>query len=83
MLFRSKIAGFVVMAGNVRPLEELIVDQVEYMASLKGNLTAEEQAKLAEFKKNPFAGMSLPAAYLADLKDYRPDAEAKKSILRC
>ena len=72
-----KIAGFVVMAGNVRSLEELIVDQVEYLASLKGNLTAEDQAKLAEIKKNPFAGMSVPAAYLADLKGYRPDLEAK------
>ncbi|MGA2650611.1 MAG: alpha/beta fold hydrolase [Terracidiphilus sp.] len=73
-----KIAGFVVMAGNVRPLEELIVDQTEYIASLKGNLIAEDQAKLAEIKKNPFAGMSLPAAYMADLKGYHPDAEAKK-----
>jgi len=65
------------MAGNVRPLEELIVDQVEYLASLKGNLTAEDQAKLAEIKKNPFAGMNLPTPYLADLKGYRPDVEAK------
>ena len=72
-----KIAGFIVMAGNVRPLEELIVDQVEYLASLKGNLTAEDQTRLAEIKKNPFAGMSVPAAYLADLKGYRPDLEAK------
>jgi dienelactone hydrolase len=72
-----KIAGFIVMAGNVRPLEESIVDQMEYLASLKGNLTAEDQAKLAEIKKNPFAGMNLPAPYLADLKGYRPDLEAK------
>jgi dienelactone hydrolase len=72
-----KIAGFVVMAGNVRTLEELIVDQTEYIASLKENLTANDQAKLAEIKKNPFAGMSLPAAYVADLKGYRPDLEAK------
>jgi dienelactone hydrolase len=72
-----KIAGFIVMAGNVRPLEDLIVDQTEYIASLKGNLTAENQAKLAEIKKKPFAGMNVPAPYLADLKGYRPDLEAK------
>jgi dienelactone hydrolase len=72
-----KIAGFVVMAGNVRPMEELIVEQSEYLASLKGNLTAEDQAKLAELKRNPFADLSVPAAYLADLKGYRPDLEAK------
>jgi dienelactone hydrolase len=72
-----KMAGFIVMAGNVRTLEEGLIDQVEYIASLKGNLTAEDQAKLAEIKKNPFAGMNLPAPYLADLKGYRPDVEAK------
>ena len=73
-----KIAGFIVMAGPARPLGDVIVDQAEYMASLKGNLTADDQAKLAEIKKNPFAGTSLPATYLADLKGYRPDVEAKK-----
>jgi dienelactone hydrolase len=72
-----KIAGFVVLAGNVRPLEEGFIDQVEYLASLKGNLTAEDQEKLAAIKKNPLAGMNLPTPYLADLKGYRPDVEAK------
>lgn len=71
------IAGFVVMAGNVRPLEELLVDQAEYSASLKGSLTAEDEAKLQEYQRNPFAGMNLPVPYLADLKGYRPDVEAK------
>ena len=72
-----KIAGFVVMAGNVRPLEELIVDQTEYIASLEDNLTAEDQTRLAEIRKNPFAGMNVPAPYLVDLKGYRPNVEAK------
>ena len=72
-----RIAGFVVMAGNVRPLEELIVDQTEYIASLKGNLTVEDQTKLTQIRKNPFGGMSVPASYLNDLKGYRPDFEAK------
>jgi fermentation-respiration switch protein FrsA (DUF1100 family) len=71
------MAGFIVMAGNVRPLEELIIDQAEYLASLNGNLTAEDQAKLNEYKKNPLAGSNLPAQYLADLKGYRPNVEAK------
>lgn len=72
-----RIAGFVVMAGSVRPLEELIVDQTEYIASLKGNLTVEDQTKLAQIKKDPFRGMNVPASYLDDLKGYRPDLEAK------
>jgi len=73
----SKLAGFVVMAGNVRPLGDLIVEQNEFFASLAGPLTAETEAKLEAIRKDPYAGLNLPASYLADLKDYHPDREAK------
>ncbi len=72
-----KLAGFIVMAGNVRSLEELIVDQTQYLASLKGPLTAEDQAHIAAVKRNPFGDFQIPAPYLADLKNYRPDLAAK------
>jgi hypothetical protein len=72
-----KLAGFIVLAGNVRPLEELVVEQTEYILSLKGTLTAEEQAHLDAVRKNPLAQFHVPAAYLADLRNYHPDAEAK------
>lgn len=73
-----KLAGFIVMAGNVRPLDELIVEQAEYMARLKGKLTLDDEATLEVIRKNPFAAVNLPTPYLADLKGYRPDSEAKQ-----
>jgi dienelactone hydrolase len=72
-----KLAGVIVMAGNVRSLGELIVEQDEYFASLAGPLTAETQAKLEAVRRDPYAGLNVPPRYLADLKDYHPDAEAK------
>jgi dienelactone hydrolase len=76
-----KLAGFIVMAGNVRPMEELIVEQAEYMAHLKGKLTADDEARLEAIRKNPFAAVPLPAPYLADLKGYRPDSEARQCAM--
>jgi fermentation-respiration switch protein FrsA (DUF1100 family) len=74
----AKLAGFIVMAGNVRPLEELVVEQAGYLTSLDGPPTAEMQARLEALRKNPLAALGpLPPRYLADLKDYHPDAEAK------
>ncbi len=74
-----KLAGAIVMAGNVRPLEHLIVEQNEYAAALKGNLTPAEQETLAEMRRNPSSAVSfLPEKYLLDLKGYNPAEEARK-----
>ncbi len=73
----AKLAGFIVMAGNVRPLGELIVEQSEYLAGLDGPPAAEARARLEAVRKDPFAGFGVPPQYLADLKDYHPDSEAK------
>ena len=74
----SKLAGFIVLAGNVRSLEESVVEQTEYLAALNGPLTPDTQARLEAVRKNPLAVLgSLPPRYLADLKDYHPDAEVK------
>ncbi|MGA2184173.1 MAG: alpha/beta fold hydrolase [Bryobacteraceae bacterium] len=72
-----KLAGFIVLAGNARPLEELIVEQTEYIASLQANLTAADQARLDAIRKNPLADLHVPEPYLTDLKNYRPASEAK------
>jgi hypothetical protein len=67
------LAGVIVMAGNVRPLEELIVEQSEYRASLKGEITPAEQQQLAVIRRDPW--VALPGAtekYKADLKGYNP-----------
>ena len=46
----SKNAGFIVMAGPTRPLEDLFVEQTEYIYLLDGKLSDEEKASLEETK---------------------------------
>ena len=89
----GKLAGLVLMAGNVRPLEDLVVEQVTYMGitgtepdSAKVYETKLEKAKAfqAKVKKleagdedSPALG-GVPVAYWVDLKEYDPAAAAKK-----
>lgn len=84
------IAGLIVMAGPTRPLEDLMLDQFNYLASL-GQI---DQAQLAAVKqqvaqvkalqpddatKVPSAILfNTPAAYWLDLKGYNPPAVAAK-----
>jgi dienelactone hydrolase len=79
----GKLAGMVLMAGNVRPLEDLLVEQVEYMG-IKGDQLERSKALQAKVKKlepadedSPALG-GLPVSYWLDLKDYDPAAAAKK-----
>jgi dienelactone hydrolase len=74
------LAGVIVMAGSVRPLEESIVEQFAYIFSLKGEPTAAQSAQLEAIRKDPWT--VLPGAgekYKADLKDYHPAALAAES----
>jgi dipeptidyl aminopeptidase/acylaminoacyl peptidase len=74
-----KLAGVIIMAGNVRPLEELIVEQTEYMASLSGANSEAERKKLEQIKQDPWSiAGKVPASYRDDLKGYNPAAEARK-----
>jgi dienelactone hydrolase len=81
------IAGLVLLAGNVRPLEDLIVEQVRYQAKLAGPITPVIQKAIdaadasAQELRNPnlAAGMTvhvlgapLPASYVLDLRTYHP-----------
>jgi len=69
----TRLAGVIVMAGNVRPLEELIVAQTEYLFGLKGQLTDTERAQLDAIRKDPWKVLpGVTAKYRADLKDYQP-----------
>jgi len=75
-----KLAGAIIMAGNARPLEEIILDQNEYAAQLKGTLSDSERAQLEALRRNPrLALLSFPSKYVEDLKDYRPVALAKST----
>src|SRR5207248_2053136 len=39
----TNIAGFVIMAGPTRPLEDMMVEQVNYIVSLKDSVTDDER----------------------------------------
>jgi len=71
------LAGIIILAGSVRPLEVLIVEQTEYLFRLKGDLTPSQQAQLEALKRDPWqVAPGITAAYKADLKDYNPPAVA-------
>lgn len=75
----ARLAGGIVMAGNVRPLEELVVEQTEYLLSLSGGGTPAQRSQLEQLKKNPWSiAPNVPQSYRDDLKGYNPAAEAKK-----
>jgi uncharacterized protein len=76
------LAGAIVMAGSVRPLEELIVEQYEYLFGLEHEMTAAQQTRLAGIRRDPWS--VLPGAgekYKADLKGYDPVAMAAASAV--
>ncbi len=45
-----KIAGFILCAAPSRPLEEIILDQITYIAGLDGDISAEERERLDEMQ---------------------------------
>jgi dienelactone hydrolase len=88
-----KIAGLIVMAGNTRPLEELVVEQLTYIYSLQRGPTDKQKEELAELRKKvdrvKSADLSadtpgkelplgVPGGYWLALRDYHPDQVAAK-----
>ncbi|MDA3862420.1 MAG: DUF3887 domain-containing protein [Deltaproteobacteria bacterium] len=47
----DSIAGAIMLAGSVRPLEELYLDQVTYLAKLDGKIDQKEKARIKKVKK--------------------------------
>jgi uncharacterized protein len=45
------IAGLIVMAGASRPIEEALVEQLDYVLSLEKNLSDQEKARVEKMKK--------------------------------
>jgi len=89
----SKIAGFIVMAGTVRPLEDVILDQFSYVLSVDGVISEAEKTELDKLKRqiakvkdptlSPTSSASdlplgAPAAYWLDLRGYNPAETAKE-----
>jgi len=89
----TSIAGMIILAGNARPLEDLIVEQVEYVYSLDGIVNEERKKILKKLKrqaqmvKSPTLSVAtpedslplyVPAAYWLSLKGYNPIQTASK-----
>ncbi len=87
----TEIAGFIIMAGTTRPVEEVMLEQVKYIISVDGKITENEKARLSEIEntvekvKNlkestSRSGQNLlgaPPEYWLDLRSYNPAQTAK------
>lgn len=89
------IAGLAILAGATRPLEDMMVEQVEYIARLDGTMSNEETKQLEQFKSvaarvkaltakdatdsNPIVGAA--PSYWLDLRAYDAAATAAKLTL--
>ena len=82
-----QVAGIIIMAGNARPLEKLVIDQIKYIASLTSAPTPENQKQIdraeaiAAQVESPalkpsdtvdFFGSPIPGSYFLDLRSYDP-----------
>jgi fermentation-respiration switch protein FrsA (DUF1100 family) len=86
------LAGIILMAGPARALEDLMLEQITYLFSLRGEPTAEKKAELAEVKKQverikdpqlppdtPTEQLlGAPASYWLSLRGYQPITVAKR-----
>lgn len=87
----KEIAGIIIMAGNARPLEDLVLEQVKYIASLSPE-TAESKSQIEDLKvqvlnvkslskESDLESYQLPLGisktYWMSLKDYNQVAAAK------
>lgn len=86
------IAGLAILAGATRPLEDMMLEQVEYIARLDGTVSTEEQKQLEQLKlvaasvkaltakdaTNPTPLLGAAPSYWLDLRAYDAPATAAK-----
>lgn len=85
------VAGFVILAGTSRPLEDILLEQTNYVLSVEEGLVEKERqmleklmgqvdrVKSPDLSKDTPAGelpLGVPAAYWLDLRGYEPAKEA-------
>jgi hypothetical protein len=88
------ISGFIIMAGTTRPLEDVTLEQFNYIFSLDGQISDDEKRQLEELKaqiakvkdlnlsksdSSAILPLGLPASYWLDLRGYNP-AEAAREL---
>jgi len=85
------IAGFVVLAGATRPLEDILVEQTSYILSLSGVTAVQQKKQVAEIEKqrekvkrltkadtaSADSYFAAPASYWIDLQGYDPPRVAQ------
>lgn len=85
------IAGLISLAGTARPLGDVMVEQIKYIASLGDSLSKDQKKQIADIEKQAARIKSgdynastpngelfnVPASYWLDLRDYNPPALAK------
>jgi fermentation-respiration switch protein FrsA (DUF1100 family) len=89
----TEIAGFIIMAGTTRPIEEVMLEQVNTIISIDGKITENEKARLSEIEKavenvknlevsDSHSGqeslLGAPPEYWLDLRSYDPPQTAQK-----
>jgi dienelactone hydrolase len=79
----AKVAGIILLGANARPLEDLVLEQAEYVGAtpkdLEGVRAAVKRVKALEpGDADAPKLLGMPASYLLDLKGYDPVALAKR-----
>jgi dienelactone hydrolase len=83
-----RLAGLIVMAGAARPLEDVILEQVSYLAAADGQVTDTERSQIESLRaevarvkalKPGDTGTALgaPDSYWLDLRGYNPPEAAR------
>lgn len=87
----SQIAGIIILEGNTRPIEQLVIEQLQYQAGLGGPGAGQLQKMIAEAQQQAkiiddrnlkpgtsvqLLSASVPASYFLDLRSYDPAATA-------
>jgi dienelactone hydrolase len=78
----GKLAGLIVMGANVRPMEDVVMDQLVYVGADQSSI---DQAKAVQAKVKKLEPgdedspplMNNPPSYWLDLKNYNPAEKAK------
>lgn len=86
-----QLAGIIILEGETRSLERLMIAQLEYEASLRGPNASQIEAVIPEARNEaaamespdlkpgtvvPLVGIQFPSSYILDLRSYDPCAVA-------
>jgi len=89
----SQIAGIAMLGANTRPIEQVVLEQIHYLASANGTPSEDEQKRIAAVEESvkqiespglkpddtvPFLGVTTYGSYWLDLRQYDPLKTAEK-----